>query len=494
MAVRVDDSAADWIPLPDAELVFGLSLDACHAVTHTAAVAAIGEGLICDATAQALCGELCGLASAWGAYESGSRYLSRAGVCQRCVWIVAGARGELADHVASTRPKEQHAATISKALGDFAVGERLLQAILNDPDVSGSQDSLVGRFERSHRTDLLALATGHSPRVLVCDECSDDMADGQRCTDESAACLTCTPHAGPYAGEWQDNLLQECIVDAPCSVLRALCDHYGITLPDNKKNKISGSWGPEQLNKSSNCSLPDAAADESGQDTSRWLVITPEGQKYLDAVVQVATSPPGVVWLPDNGLREPNLSPFELYDSPDEYPWCEDEVWEAWHDNPKAFRAIRVIATGEVVDPGLSSYEVVEDRLLRDFIIDPARREYSRLREVACTYGSETFDPNMFGTYGPGVFNDRRNDVIGEALNLLQEIGGFGWLLERLECMGTTDPYVALALRPHIDIDDRFDQQSYDALRWDFEAHRGELLHPDDPPLADISYKPVADM
>lgn len=218
-----------------------------------------------------------------------------------------------------------------------------------------------------------------------------------------------------------------------------------------------------------------------------WLVITPEGQKYLDAVVHMATAPPGVVWVPSEGLPLPDLSPFELYGSPDEYPWCEDDVWEAWHGNPLGFRAIQVVSTGEVLDGGLSGYEVVEERLLRDWIIDPAHGEYSRLREVACLYGSETFDPNLFGTYGPEVFNDRRNDVIGEALDLLRRVGGFGWLLERLECMGTTDPYVALALRPHIGR--RFGQQSYDALRWEFEAHRGELLHPDDQPLADIGYK-----
>lgn len=220
-----------------------------------------------------------------------------------------------------------------------------------------------------------------------------------------------------------------------------------------------------------------------------WLVITPEGQKYLDAVVQMATAPPGVVRVPSQGLRVPDLSPFTLYGSPDEYPWCGDEVWEVWHGNPLGFHAIQVLPTGEVLDGGLSAYEVVEDRLLRDWIIDPARGEYSRLREVACLYGSETFDPNLFGMYGPEVFHDRRNDVICEAHELLQRVGGFGWLLERLECMGTTDPYVALALRPHIGR--RFSQQSYDALRWEFEAHRGELLHPDDQPLADIRYRPA---
>lgn len=235
MTVSVDDSHVEWIPLPDSELVFGVGGGACHAVTHATAVAAIGEGLICDATAAALCGELCGLASAWGAYERESRYLTRPDVCQRCVWIVAGARGELTDHVAMTRPREQHTAAVSAALGDITVGERLMQAILDDPDISGSLDSLHGRFARSHRTDLLALAAQHLPRVLVCEECGDGMGDahdGRHCPDEQAACLTCTPQAGPYAGEWEGSILQECIVTAPCSVLRSLCDYYEIS--DNK--------------------------------------------------------------------------------------------------------------------------------------------------------------------------------------------------------------------------------------------------------------------
>ncbi|RIT36795.1 hypothetical protein D2E76_16195 [Mycobacteroides abscessus] len=200
-------------------------------------------------------------------------------------------------------------------------------------------------------------------------------------------------------------------------------------------------------------------------------------------------APLGVVWVPNEKLREPELSPFELYDGPDQYPWSEVDVWEVWHENPLGFRAIRVVATGEVVDGGFSGHEVVEDRLLRDWIIDPARREFSRLRELASLYGSGTFDPNLFGKYGPEVFNARRNGVIGEAIELLQGVGGFDWLIDRLECMGTTDPYVALALRPYIGPD--FGQQSYDALRWEFEAHRGELLHPEDQQLADIRYKPV---
>ncbi len=236
------------------------------------------------------------------------------------------------------------------------------------------------------------------------------------------------------------------------------------------------------------CPHSDLVVDGSGQDASRWLVIDPDGQKYREALLKIATAPPGVVWVPNEKLREPDPEPFELYDNPDEYPWCDIDIWEVWQGNPTGFRAIRVVETGEL-DGDMSRYVAVEDRLLRDWLIDPARREYSRLREVACLYGSETYDPNLFGKYGPELFDDRRNGVIEKACELLQRVGGFGWLLDRLECMGTTDPYVALALRPHIGR--HFGQQSYDALRWEFEAHRGELLHPDDLPLADIRYKPV---
>lgn len=44
-----------------------------------------------------------------------------------------------------------------------------------------------------------------------------------------------------------------------------------------------------------------------------------------------------------------------------------------------------------------------------------------------------------------------------------------------------------LAVRPHIG--QRLEQQPYDALRREFEAQHGELLHPGGQPLADIRFK-----
>ncbi|OHU47323.1 hypothetical protein BKG82_27105 [Mycobacteroides chelonae] len=229
--MSVDEPTVDWFPLPDAELVFGLGSNLCHAVARAAAVDAIGEGVICDARAISVCGELVGLAAGWGAYERGSRYLNRADVCHRCVWIVAAARAELAAQIADARVEERHERVVATALGDSTVGERLLQAIVDDPDIAGS---LVGKLSRSHRTDLLALAAQHLPGVFVCDECGDGLDnshEGESCPVETAGCLACSPTAGPYAGEWEGQMLQECVVQAPCSVMRALCDYYEINLP-----------------------------------------------------------------------------------------------------------------------------------------------------------------------------------------------------------------------------------------------------------------------
>lgn len=83
--------------------------------------------------------------------------------------------------------------------------------------------------------------------------------------------------------------------------------------------------------------------------------------------------------------------------------------------------------------------------------------------------------------------HDGRSGASWAAEEVLRSVEGFEWLPVHTECTGTTDPYLALAVRPHIG--QGIDQQSYDALRRRFEEQRGELLHPDDRPLADIKYK-----
>lgn len=223
------------------------------------------------------------------------------------------------------------------------------------------------------------------------------------------------------------------------------------------------------------------------RDSSRWFVIDPDVQECLDDVVRIATAPPGVVWIP-NGKCHWSPDSLTLYDSPDHYDWVAADIWDVWHENPMAYRAIRVVATGET-GRSMSQYAALEDRLLRDWIIDPASPEYSRLHEVACRYGAEAYDPNQVGEYGGGADINAGSEA-SLAVEVLHNVGGFGWLLSHWDCAGTTDPYFALAVRPHIG--QLIDQQSYDALRRGFEEQHGELLHPDDQSLIGIRYRTVA--
>ncbi|SIH19794.1 Uncharacterised protein [Mycobacteroides abscessus subsp. abscessus] len=228
-----------------------------------------------------------------------------------------------------------------------------------------------------------------------------------------------------------------------------------------------------------------AVIGSARRDSSQWFVIDPDVQEWLDDATRIGSAPPGVVWIPTGQFRaQPDLT---LYDRVDGYDWAAADVWDVWHGNPLSYRAIRVAATGETVG-GVSQYAVVQERLLRDWIIDPASREYSRLHEVACLYGAGAYVPDQVGEYGSGGYSDAGSEA-SRAVDVLHNVDGFSWLYCHWECTGTTDPYFALAVRPHIG--QLIDQQSYDALRRGFEEQHGELLHPDDQPLADIRYKPA---
>lgn len=229
MSVNTGEPHVDLFPLPDSDLVFGIGTDRRHAVTHDMAVRAVGDGLVRDAVAGAVCGQMVRLAAKWGAYEQNSLYLQQGRVCVLCSWIVAGARDELPTRIAAMKPDDKNAGVIAAALGDPLAGVRLLEAIAADEDLG---DPLPGRFHRSQRADLLARAAQHIPQVVVCEDCSEgsgSCADaGDPC--DAALCMTCTLTAGPWAGEWEGYTLDECLVQAPCSVLHALCSHYQIPL------------------------------------------------------------------------------------------------------------------------------------------------------------------------------------------------------------------------------------------------------------------------
>ncbi|WP_293003375.1 hypothetical protein [Mycobacterium sp.] len=213
--------------LPDSELVFGLCADRRHAVTREMALRAADVGSLRDTATGAVCGQIVHVAPKWGPYEPDSKYVQRGHVCESCAWVVAAARDELPAKIASVAPSEHNRDLVAAAVGDPLLGVRLLEAIAADDELGRPSPNW---YHRSHRTDLLAYAAQHLPQVVICEECLDCGSDEryEACGCAAALCTTCTLSSGPWAGEWEGYTLQECLVAAPCSVLRALCTHYEI--------------------------------------------------------------------------------------------------------------------------------------------------------------------------------------------------------------------------------------------------------------------------
>jgi len=90
--------------------------------------------------------------------------------------------------------------------------------------------------EAGHRSDLLAHAARRRPVITVCETCIEEgsaAAHGPhmaQCPQAAVLCEECSFTAGSWAGEWQGVTTGECVVAAPCSVLTALGEHYGIPL------------------------------------------------------------------------------------------------------------------------------------------------------------------------------------------------------------------------------------------------------------------------
>jgi hypothetical protein len=221
-----------YVPLPTSDFVFGVGHRDHHVVTHEAAARALA---FCGddpriASAPALCYQLVGLATAWGPY-SRAEAARRPGRCADCAWILALHNGEVADEITSrTTRNDADAATIANAVGAALIGQRLLTAIVRDPELVHGDH----RLARSHQSQVLAQASRHLPVVTVCEECaetgaSDAHDDNQPCG--KAICPGCTLAAtGSWAGEWEGTLLVECTVAVPCSVLTTIAAHYQIPI------------------------------------------------------------------------------------------------------------------------------------------------------------------------------------------------------------------------------------------------------------------------
>lgn len=217
-------------------------------------------------------------------------------------------------------------------------------------------------------------------------------------------------------------------------------------------------------------------------DTSGWLIVHPDMVEMIKDAAKKADRAPFSVWLDDSlwGDDDTYNDEYELSSTIPAVWWAEiDYLWDVW-SHPEDYRALYLMASNLSTITGKTLYTVLESKPAKDLLIDPDDDRYGRLRELCATGGGE---PSVETCY-----TDKRVQALSIARGVLGRYG-FDWLSAELECLGTTDHLVALALRPYIGQIEGWDQSAYDALRRSFEYHHGELLHPDDRPLDDVTYK-----
>lgn len=162
-----------------------------------------------------------------GAFTYDNRWLHRLR-CERCSWVVALDRGTVEQEI------DLYAAVGCEALSQLL--RQIFTAILADAHPGP-------RGQAGHRSELLAHAARHRPVMTVCQQCVQEgpvAAHGPataQCPHEAALCEECSFTAGSWEGERAGVTTEECVVAAPCSVLRALADHYDVSLPDG-----DGRW------------------------------------------------------------------------------------------------------------------------------------------------------------------------------------------------------------------------------------------------------------
>lgn len=217
-------------------------------------------------------------------------------------------------------------------------------------------------------------------------------------------------------------------------------------------------------------------------DTSGWLIVHPDMVEMIKDAAKRQDRAPFSVWLEDSlwGDGDTYNDEYELSSTIPAVWWAEiDYIWDVW-SHPEDYRALYLLASDLSTIRGKTLYTVLESKPAKDLLIDPGDDRYTRLRELCSTGGEE---PCIETCY-----TDKRVQALSIAGRVLGRYG-FDWLSAELECLGTTDHLVALALRPYIGQIEGWDQGAYDALRRSFEHRRGELLHPDDKALDDVTYE-----
>lgn len=228
-SLRTDDDASP--PIPDVPYMIGIAADlgAFHAVSHDDAMMAVAAGDSRDRRepVSSVCGTPVTIARWWGQFRRDNPYLTARDLCPFCTWDVALEQDTTVDELTALTPTGQQLEAMQRLMPDPLLLVKICQQILTNAEEERGYDS-----DHPIWVQLLGHATAHRPSLLLAEGCAD--GDCEHDGDEdccyrystTVACPTCSIWAGPWAGEWAG--LSECVVAAPCAVLPAMADHYGV--------------------------------------------------------------------------------------------------------------------------------------------------------------------------------------------------------------------------------------------------------------------------
>jgi len=159
------------------------------------------------------------------------------GPCHVCAWTVAIATGSTERELQLITPSDRSAAGLARAGVDPLLAVKICRAVLVRESCLAAENGL----DHAATVQVLAHAATHRPVLVVPEDCAEDdrccrhqpaaAEETWRCDypDGAALCFACTLRAGPWAGSWEGDVMDECRIAAPCGVLQALARHYGIT-------------------------------------------------------------------------------------------------------------------------------------------------------------------------------------------------------------------------------------------------------------------------
>lgn len=206
-------------PLPDVPFHIGIGISGgpLHAVEHLDAVRPHQQHVA------TVCGSTATVALRWGEFVRGNPNLACHELCPVCAWSVALELGTTKAEIGHLTPNAADLAALRRAMPDPLMWVRILEHLL-DPD--GLEE-----VEHDPLAHLLAHVTAHRPVLLLQDDCVADGCEHENPDDcygetPAVACLECSVLAGPWAGEWEGQVV--ITVPAPCAVLPAVAAHYDI--------------------------------------------------------------------------------------------------------------------------------------------------------------------------------------------------------------------------------------------------------------------------